>query len=407
MIRALHRGYFLSCLALAALPALSQVAVNVSLNQPDYLVGEPIVVNIAFKNIGTEPLGYSACDGRADLSVIGAKPEQPPNLRGCFSGSIRGDGACGIDHPPRMAPGQTVSFPYLLKGYHLPGGSYVLHASGRAGVRWFFGEGLNSSPVSQRKIGDPVEGAAFDVSLTLNIKAGTEEELRQRYLTYVTDSQFAGDIALHAREAIAEMAPPFLEKTILGFANQFQGAPLAVRGLSQIPTPESRADLIGLFERSPDLNLRALIAEKLAGIATLRELAFFASLLPGYSSALDDRIRIFAILGIGRIGGNDAVAVLKSAPPSPNTEVHNAIAVALGNTKSSAAIPALIRMRGDLAFNDVCVALATLTHYGWCNVPLSQTSNGWNNWWRTHAAGLRIYGTDQCPSLESLRPLEN
>lgn len=402
MIRARHRGYILSLLALTAVPAAPQVAVKVSLNQPDYLAGEPIFVNVAFTNIGAEPLGYSGCDGRADLSVIGTQPDQPPRLRGCSEGGSLGGFACGIDHPPRMAPGQTITFAYLLKGYHIHSGSYVLHASGRAPVRWFFGQGLNSSPVSQRKLGDPVEGAAFDASLSLTVRSGTEEELRQRYLPYVTDSQSVGDIATHAREAIAEMAPPFLEKTILGFTNHLGDEPLVVRGLAQITTPESRADLIGLFEKSPDLQLRALIAEKLAGIATPRELPFFAGLLPGHSSALDDRIRIFAALGIGRIGGNDAVAALQSAPSSPNTEVHSAIAEALGNTRSAAAIPVLIDMRGDPSVHDVCQALATLTHYEWCNSPLAQTPNGWQNWWRTHGSRTPLYGIDQCLSRESL-----
>ncbi len=411
MIRALYRGYFLLLLALTAVtPASSQVAVKVSLNGPDYLVGEPIVVNVAFTNIGTESLGYSGCDGRADLTIIGVPPEQPPLLRGCpwGGGPTLGGSACGIDHPPGMAPGQTITFPYLLKSYHLLAGSYLLHASGRAPVRWFFGPGLNSSPVSQRKLGDPVEGAAFDVSLNLNVSAGTEEELRQRYLTYITDSESVGDIARHAREAIAEMAPPFLEKTILGFTNHPGDEPLVVKGLGQIPTPESRADLIALFEKSPDLNLRALIAEKLAAIATPRELPFFASLLPGHSSVLDDRLRVFAALGIGRIGGNDAVKALQSVPLSASSDVRSAAAAALGNTRSQSAVTALIGMEPDpWTQNDVCWALATLTHYQWCGGPLGHGNNGWRNWWRTHASSVPIYGTDQCPDLKSLRLLKN
>jgi hypothetical protein len=249
VIRALHCAPFLFLLALAAAPASSQVTVNVSRNQPDYLAGEPIFVTVAFTNIGAEPLGYPTCDGRVDLTVIGAEPEQPPRLRGCFVSGGFGPGAsCGVDHPPLMPPGQTVSVPYLLTGYRLHSGSYVLHASGRAAVRWFFGAGLNSSPVSRRKPGDPVEGSAFEVSLSLKIRAGTEEELRQRCLQYVSDSEPAGNITANAREAIAEMAPPFLEKTILGFATQPENESPLQR--SEQAASEERTPL-RLFNRFP------------------------------------------------------------------------------------------------------------------------------------------------------------
>jgi HEAT repeat protein len=165
---------------------------------------------------------------------------------------------------------------------------------------------------------------------------------------------------------------------------------------------------MGLYEKSPDLNLRALIVERLAGIATPGQLPFFVSLVPGHSSPLDDRIRVFAVLGIGRIGRTEAVAALKSIPRNPNREVRSAVAQALGNTKSPAAVPVLIGMRKDLSvYDDVCWALATLTHRNWCESPLPDIPDSWPNWWRTHAAGMPIYGTDECPTVESLSPLKN
>jgi hypothetical protein len=60
VIRALHRGYFFFLLALIAAPASPQVAVEVSLNQPGYLVGEPIFVNVAFKTREQNPSATQA-----------------------------------------------------------------------------------------------------------------------------------------------------------------------------------------------------------------------------------------------------------------------------------------------------------------------------------------------------------
>ena len=390
---------------------LCQVSVTARLDQPEYLVGEPIFVFVDVTNAGAEPLGYSTCDGHVELSVLGGRRKAAPNLRGCFSGGFGSGGACGIDHPPLMQPGESVSFPYLLRGYRLESGDYVLHASGAAGVRWFFGAGRNSSAFSGHKIGDVVEGREFDVSISLAIRAGTDDELRGRYQRYVqeaTDGAALTDSWLRARQAIAEMAPAFLERTLLKFADQPETAELAVEGLAQIPTPTSRADLVQLYEKTPDLRFRGLIVEKLAGIATRDELSFLASLLPGHSNVFDDRIREFAALGIGKIGGDSAVAILEAAPRSASSNVRRAVATAAGNTKSPAAVPVLIGMYSDEEIhNDVCWALATLTHHRWCTgtQTVPETQSKWLRWWGSNQSPLPIYGMDQCIASEKLLPL--
>jgi len=410
VISPIHRGRFLFLLALSAASGLAEVSVKVRLEQPEYLVGEPVYAVVDVTNIGTEALGYADANGRVWLTVPGGRRNQIPNLWGCYSERISGSGGAAYDPPP-LAPGHTASARHLLEGYRLQSGTYVLRASGKAGVTWYFGMGHNSSAVSERKVGDPVEGAKFDVTLRLNIKDGTDAELRQSYARYVDEASVGSGFTVpsrQAREAIAEMAPPFLEKTILEFANQPETADLAVEGLGQIPTPESRADLIQLFDKSADLRLRASIVEKLAGIGTPAELAFFASLVPGHSSTLDDEIHIWAILGIGRIGGEQAVKILESLPPSPNPRVRNVLVAALGNTRSPAAVPVLIGMYADESLHDdVCGALAILTHRQWClGFPeVTETQTKWRTWWRTHGSDLPLYGNDECAPSGTLLPL--
>jgi len=70
-----------------------------------------------------------------------------------------------------------------------------------------------------------------------------------------------------------------------------------------LPTPESRRDLIHLFDTTSDLRLRWSIVKALAAMGTAEELEFFSSLLGGRSTELDDKIRQYAALGLGRIGG--------------------------------------------------------------------------------------------------------
>jgi hypothetical protein len=397
-----------------AVPGLCQVHVDLRTNQPDYLAGEPIFVVVDVKNIGTEPVGYSNCDGHVDLTVPGGQKKQVPALFGCFSGQ-GGSSGCGIDHPPMMNPGQTVSFWYLLKGYNLLAGDYLLQVEGKAGVRWKYYPDYSprAAPPLPAKHSetDPVEGQIFASSMRLTIRDATEAELKQRYASYVADAE-GGDIKrrVRAREAIAEMAPPFLEKTLLGFASQPEDAHLAVEGLGQIPTAESRSDLIALYDKSADLRLRGAIVEKLAEIGTTQEIRFFASLLPGRSTPLDDEMRVFAALGLARIGGKEAVRDLASALQSPNPQFRAALAEALGNTRDPDAIPVLIQLYADSqgpVQSSVCSALITLTHYQWCNGSgnAAEIQVKWRDWWRRHASELPLYGAAQCPTLEPSLPV--
>jgi hypothetical protein len=364
----------------------------VKTDRSEYLVGQPVWVIVEAANVGTEALGYSNCDGHAGLTVPGGQRKQTPNLHGCYRGEGSGSG-CGLYDPPLLQPGKSVSFHYLLKGYRLRSGEYDLHASGKAGVR------------------DPVEGATFDVWLRFRVREGTEAELRQRYASYVEEAATGSGMtgpSREAREAIAEMAPPFLEKTILSFANQPETASLAVEGLAQIATDTSRADLARLYENSADLRLRAAIVKALAGIATAAELPFFASLLPGHSGALDDEIRVSAVLGIGRLGGESAVRALTPALRSASAAVRQAAVEALGNTRSATAVPVLIEMSADeTVHNDVCGALSTLTHLGWCGGVLPGEEQAlWRQWWSDRQSRLLLYGNDQCVEPSQLVPLD-
>jgi hypothetical protein len=248
----------------------------------------------------------------------------------------------------------------------------------------------------------------FDVTLPLVIEDGTDEELRKRFVPYVTDAgAYEVDRRDRAREAISEMAPPFLEKTILGFAKDIYSARLAVEGLGRVQTPESRADLIELFDRSTDLQLRFLIVQTLAEIGTTGELAFFTSMLPGRSNQLDDQMRVYAAWGLGRVGGERAVQALSNAPPSPNPYVRSAVVVALGNTKSREAVPALLQMYRDEGVRSaVCGALLTMTHYRWCDGSgdVDSKVRRWQQWWSSHGAGLRLHGPAECPPFRAILP---
>jgi hypothetical protein len=256
-----------------------QVSVTLRTNKSQYLAGEPIFVVVEVKNSGTEAVGYSYCDGHIDLSVEHTEKKRRPNLWGCSAGGLGGMG-CGIDHPPMLAPGRSTSFQYLLKDYRLSPGAYTLHARGKAGVRWKSYSDYRTSaappPPPKHQEGDPVPDATFDVSSPIVLTSASQEELERAYAPYISDAEgfrTGTEEMRRAREAIAEMAPEFLEKTIAGFATAPIRTPeLAVMGLRQIETPASRADLVMLYDNSSDLNLRSQIVQALAELGSHEQL---------------------------------------------------------------------------------------------------------------------------------------
>jgi len=391
-----------SFIALCSPALLSQVEVTVRTEKPDYIVGEPVIVVVGVRNVGSEPVGYGKGFGIVNLTVQGVE-RQARNVGNCFLLVSRwpGGGEAVGSHPPQMKPGETVSFRYLLKGYPLPGGNYVMRAEGRAGVLWtsYPAAGPNPPP-PKHPPGEPVPGAAIDVEVPLRIRDGSEEELRSRFAPYIEDAENSDwERRILSREAIAEMAPGFLEKMIMEFAGDPNFPHLAVEGLRKSRTPESRNFLMEMFDKTVDLRLRADIVRALAEMATPDQFEFFASLLPGRSTKLDDDIRKYAAFGLGQIGGDRAVNALINTPRSPNPEFNAAIIVALGNTKSRKAFPALFDLYSDSATrNDVCGALASATHLTWCDGSgeVEPAQSKWRKWWKRNGSTIRLYGPEEC-----------
>lgn len=399
-----------------ALGASSQVRVNVRTSQESYLAGEPIHVVLDVANVGVDPVAYSEASGKTDMVISGQKKRQPPILGGCyFMQGGRGGFVGSSFHPPLMKPGESVTFRYLLTDYKLGAGEYILRASGKAGVQWKYYP-FNNSPIPppppEHKDSDPVEGQFFDQTLRLVIREGSETELRKRFEPYVELARGlkGWEKTSAAREVIAEMAPPFLREVLLEYGNSEQDSRLTVKGLGRINNDESRADLIALYDKSSNLRMRGEIVETLAGIATPKEVTFLASLLPGRPTPTDDWIRFMAAVGVGRIGGSDAVKALVDAGPKMEPAGRHLIAKALGITRDASAVPVLIRMyegSDDEMRNSVCGALQTLTHYQRCdgsgNVPRQVAT--WKRWWKRKAAKVSIYGTDACPDNRAHLPM--
>jgi HEAT repeat protein len=236
--------------------------------------------------------------------------------------------------------------------------------------------------------------------------AATADELRAALAPLV----FAADATdpeerHHARAALIESAPPFLDSLIARLAadDGFKGP--AVEALGRMATTSSRAHLRNLFRRSAAAD-RPAIALVLARIGHHDDADFFATVLEDRTA--DPLSRRYGALGLGRIGGDRAVRALERASSAAPAGVRPSIATALGNTRSHAAVPVLISMFGETpAQNEVCGALVTLTHRAWCDGTADNPAakrTRWRRWWKQIGSKTSIYGPDNCPP-DSIAPL--
>jgi hypothetical protein len=418
--RKMMKATLIPAVLLLAVQATCQVKVTVLSSQVQHFEGEPIPVIVRVTNVGSDPIGYDYCDGHVDLVVVGQQRITPQNLWGCFGGGLGSGSGCGIDHPPMLLPGKSTDFIYLLRDYRLKSGEYLLQASGKAGVRWHFvgdyrPDGPSPTYTSKFRDGDPVPGEFFQQKIRLNIRQASPDELKTAFIPYIREAASSNSqVSYMARDAISEMAPPFLEKTILEFAANANTVSLAVKGLSRIDTEESRADLVNLFDKSTDLNIRESIVKALAEMSSSDQLAFFANLLPGPGLEPEDRIRQWAVLAIGRFGGDRGVDFLSSflngSGTKPSPWLRSVAATALSSGKSKRAIPILIDMYSDpdgLVQNNICGSLMSLTHHTWCDGSgqAARLQSTWQDWWQEHGSSIRVYGPEDCIAPSEAPPL--
>jgi len=113
-----------------------------------------------------------------------------------------------------------------------------------------------------------------------------------------------------------------------------------------------------------------------------------------------------AALKLGCAGGDDVVRHLEAALRDASSATRSHIARALGNTRSRLAVPVLIAMfRDDSARDDVCEALATLTHRTWCDGGDDDVAlrKAWRRWWSQMKSGVELYESESCRDVSGHR----
>ena len=372
---------------LLAINAFAQVRITALLEKERYLQGEPVVVILDALNVGQEPVVVGSEWGEGvTLSIADTKPREFPRLFGCFpdgSGGVSGS----TSHRPQLAPGSVHSTRLLLKGYDLSPGKHQLAVSGQMRFHWL-------------KQQEPVPGTEIAEVLTVNVGPATYDELRAAFAPLVAEAEAATSVrSVQARAAIIESAPPFLAQLIARFAPPYMPGEVA-EALRRIGTPESRALLMDLYERTAgDLRPPVVLAMARSGDPGLTEL--LSRILADPSADISSRRH--AALRLGLIGGERAVRDLERALAGADDQLRSDIVTALGNTRSKLAVPILI---GQYGINDtenaVCNSLRVLTHRRWCDgagYDPAAKRRRWLRSWDANGSSATIYGLDSCEAL--------
>ena len=372
---------------LLASSAFAQVRITAHLEKERYLQGEPVVVILDALNVGLEPVVvWSELGPGVKLSVADTKPRALPRLFGCFPG-VEGGGLGGASHPPQLAPGSVHSTRLLLKDYDLSPGKHQLAVSGQMRFHWL-------------KQQEPVPGTEIAEVLTVNVGPATHDELRTAFAPLVAEAEAATSVrSVQARAAIIESAPPFLAQLIARFAPPYMPGGVA-EALRRIGTPESRALLMDLYERTTgDLRPPVVLAMARSGDPGLTEL--LSRILADPSADISSRRH--AALGLGLTGGERAVRDLERALTGADHQLRSGIVTALGHTRSKRAVPILIGQYGNNdTENAVCNSLRVLTHRRWCDGAGHDPAAKRRRWlqsWEANSLSATIYGLDSCEAL--------
>ena len=387
---------------LGTVPASDQsIEARFSLEKTNYLVGEPLFVNLTVSNKTSEPiwlefqspdLAKLLCDDFA-IEVLGAEPADEP--WGCgFAGSC----GRGLMEVP---PGKRTTLRQLLnQQFRLQPGAYFLHAQTTIVIRK---QNLFDSPkIEQMNVSD---------ALQVKLQHGNENELESAFRPIVTELNDPDPRRrAEAAHAITELAPPFLEGTLIELTKT-NFALSAITALRKADTPKTRAALAQIAIDSDDSMLRI---EAINNLGRTMDAAYLPTLFQLMEST-NKAIRKASAEASGTLGGATAVQRLSSFISDVDAETRIAGAGGLGNTRTREAVPILIGLLLD-SDSDVRQTAVTnlwlLTHHaaldgnGWADVSKAESAASvhqrWVRWWGSHGATCEIHGMTDCSSPQSL-----
>lgn len=418
----------LSCIALlasAAMAAGPSVAAHFYLQKDTYGVGEPVFLYLEFQNRGKAPVWYDGTLGCGLDMTFQVTPAEgrsqgwPPTALSCFILSGTSGPDCFSTGDTELKPGakhiwrELVNGPYLLDDP----GTYTISAHGSVG--W-----------SHSK--NPRSGT--DLHVTGNFTIATdfegERELKDAFAPLVNElSSPKRTTRWLAVSAITDLAPPFLESTIIDLSRNQKTVYTAVAALRRLGTPAALARLVSIARQNKDSEVREAAIENLA----LTHNKAYLPVLAKLTAEAGNRDRTIAIQAAGLLGGKDAVPILAPLLSGHESYIREAAIRGLVRAGCREAVAPLVSalVDPDPGVRAMArLALAQLTHRSATNrvapqpggrqgasawpysgpdaalyhpaLPPRQVYLRWVAWWTQNGTTAPIYGLHQCATTKPL-----
>lgn len=392
-------GLFLAFLGTFSTSAQS-IEASFSTEKANYLVGEPVFVILSVGNKTSETiwLDFKVTDfpfpcNDFDLEVPGAK--------------LAGDWGCGSAAScgrgfREVQPGKSIVIQRLVnRDFRMrQSGPYQLHAHAVVSVHR---QNLPNSP--------EVETVDVDESLRVSVRDGSEKQLKQTFQPYVEALNSSDDMRRsEAAQAIAELAPPFLEDVLIELTKT-NYAYAAITALRKANTTKTRAALAQIATSSDDPAVRIEAIQNLGRTSDTTYLPTLVKLMESENK----QIQNVAAEGVGNLGGVATVRQLSTLVSDSDAETRSAGANGLGQTHAREAVPILIELLLDSDANvrqTAVNSLFLLTHYaafdgnGWADISTTESGSAvyqrWVRWWHSHATTTEIHSMADCSSPQPL-----
>lgn len=386
------------------LPAVaSQLDGRFYLSKKTYSAGEPIYLIFELQNNGTQPIMIKTAD---PLSFCGGYKIELPEIRRQYSsGCYGGVGGSCASSGEIVRPHERHTDRILLNQ------SYDLRQAGRYSLA--VTHELPYGPADDNMamlIDDP--HATFDAQLEIVIEPAQGDELKPEFQEYLQNLQSTDPrVRIEAAQVVANLAPPFLEGTILQMLDSPQLRYFAIRGLRNLGTPSAHQALADFVKNSLPTQSSGEYQEAIRYLGEIGDRSDLAVLLEvARSNPPDSYSREVAMESAGRVGGDDAVPVLAVELKNPSIDVKQSAIRGLYLTASRQAVPILIellrspeeRISGTAEFGLRVLTHRSVGEHSGQAPDYASTYATWQRWWTLHGKTAEIFKDDQCGGPEPL-----
>ncbi len=364
--------------------------------KPEYLVGEPIIVDFEVVNHGHKvgEIARSSCDelGPGPFEVDGATRKKEPAPFVCGPKVVAVDCLMGGSEIP--AGGKYIKRLFL-------NGPFALGSPGTYRVR-----ATSEQPIGRSGTKEILADLRVESEFEVKLRAPQGGELRVAYKPFFDDLK-SKDVLIRyfAAAAITQNPPVFAEEAIFSLATNRMTATLSAEGLGRLGTPSAREKLIEMASSGSE-QVRQPAIQALGELGNSEDCQALLDIGNQNKNYTQGEAYIYA----GRICQERAIPALLRLLPNADAPLSGYLAAALANTVSRNAISPLVSLLtnpDEGVRRNAADALATLTHrksqYG---IDTAKSSNDarleWTHWWESKSSTASIYGPNECADPQPL-----